>query len=155
VKSQKGFTVIELVFVMLITCILATMVATVYSGAQANNRNKQRQADIDKVQNRLEMYYAQYTKYPTILELNNAIWREKNLTDLSNDAVTDPKWDNNKNCMNADKTIAFSSMPKDNCYSYQVAASDGASCSTEVACAQYTLTTMLEGGQKYTKSSPN
>jgi len=154
-KNQKGFTIIELVLVMLVTSVLLALVVTTYSGVQTKNRNSQRQKDIDKLQNGLETYYAQYTKYPTLTDANSAKWRTStNIKDLSQATVQDPKWDNNKACI-AGTAAVLSAMPAQGCYSYQVSTSDGSPCSAQVPCAQYTLTTMLEGGQKYTKSSPN
>jgi general secretion pathway protein G len=155
-KNQQGFTVIELVVVILIAGILLTLVAMTYNGVRAKNRNNRRQTDVNTLQSHLEAYYAQYTRYPTLAEVNSPKWRAQNMKDLDAAAIQDPRWKAGKNCTGAGKTAVLSGTPASNCYSYQVTASDGSPCdNARAVCALYTLTTMLEGGDKYTKSSPN
>jgi prepilin-type N-terminal cleavage/methylation domain-containing protein len=155
-RNQNGFTIIELVVVILIAGILLTLVATTYSGVQAKNRNNQRQADINSLQSHLEAYYAQFTKYPTFAEFNDFKWRAANLKEVGTDALTDPSWNDKQSCTDTIKKAILSNTPKTKCYSYQVTGADGSACNNAaIICAQYTLTTKLEGGDKYTKSSPN
>jgi len=155
--KQHGFTVIELLIVIVLLLILVTLVALTYSGVQTKNRNSERQATINSLQGQMEAYYAQHNKYPTLDNLNDATWRTQNTKDLAGDVLKDPRWKpSNKQCTNnASKAIA-ANQPADNCYSYQVTASDAGACDNKkVDCAHYTLTAHLEGGQKYVKSSLN
>lgn len=153
---SSGFTIIELLVVVVIIGILSTLVITTYSGVQAKNRNSDRQASIDTIQGQLETYYAQYSKYPTLDNLNDAVWRKANLKNLPATALQDPRWDaENTGCTTSKKSV-MTAKPATDCFAYQVTTPDGSPCDNQaVACAQYTLTAMLEGGGKYVKSSLN
>lgn len=155
-QREQGFTLIELLILTIIVIILGTLVAMTYSGVQVKNRNANRQANIDTIQSQLETYYAKYTKYPSLVELNSESWRKQNLKELSQDAAKDPSWSKtNKNCT-TNQQPTFSGNPAPHCYSYQATTADGSSCTaSEVACTQYTLTATLEDGEKYVKSSLN
>jgi prepilin-type N-terminal cleavage/methylation domain-containing protein len=155
-KKTDGFTLIELLFVTVVVGVLLTLVLTTYSGVQAKNRNSTRQTRIEALQAQLETYYAQYTKYPTVANVNDASWRKANFKDFGSDGLQDPKWnDTNKNCT-AKSVAIVTTKPTINCFTYQVTTSDGTNCdNAKNLCAQYTLTTMLEGGGKFVKSSLN
>lgn len=155
-KPAAGFTIIELLIVLVVIGILSTLVITTYSGVQSKNRNNDRQANIDTLQGQLETYYAQHNMYPTLANLNNAEWRKANLKALATDGLKDPSWNkDNKICTVDGKAIA-SNEPADNCYAYQVTTADGSACDNKATpCAQYTLTAKLEGSGKYVKSSLN
>jgi len=155
-QNNSGFTIIELLVVALVVGILSTLVITTYSGVQAKNRNNNRQASIDELQSKLETYFAQNNTYPTIANVNDTSWRKANLKDLSDKDIKDPRWSKDITACTKDNSPILSSSPADNCYSYQATTSDGSPCDNkEALCAQYTLTTMLEGGGKYVKSSLN
>lgn len=154
--KNSGFTIIELLVVAIIIGILAGLVATTYGGVQAKNRNSDREANLDSLQAQLETYYAQYSKYPTLANINDANWRKTNVKDLASGAVQDPRWNKDITDCTSDGKAILSSSPAKNCYAYQVTTAEGASCDNDKAvCAQYTLTAQLEGGDKYVKSSLN
>lgn len=153
---SRGFTIIELMVVIVILCILAALVALTASGVQVKNRNGDRQAEIDSLRGQLESYYAGTDKYPTFENLNDETWRAKHLPKLQEGVVQDPRWkkDVTECTVNSKATIA--KEPIANCYSYQVTSSDGSVCNNvKVPCAHYTLTATLEGGEKYVKASLN
>lgn len=155
-KQANGFTIIELLIVVIIVGILATLVATTYGGVQAKNRNSDREANLDTLQSQLETYYAQYSKYPTLASINDANWRKQNLKDLSSNTIQDPRWSKDNQSCTTNNVAVLSASPASNCYAYQVTTAEGASCDNSAAmCAQYTLTAQLEGGGKYVKSSLN
>jgi prepilin-type N-terminal cleavage/methylation domain-containing protein len=153
---QAGFTVIELMVVVIILLILGALVALTYSGVQAKNRNSARQNAINTTQAQLETYYAATNKYPTLANLSDAAWRATNMKNLPANSLQDPRWNKSlKNCT-ADGKVVAADKPVANCYSYQVTASDGSACdNAKTMCAHYTLTAILEGGEKYVKSSLN
>jgi type IV pilus assembly protein PilA len=155
-RDTRGFTVIELLVVIVILCILTALVGLTYSGVQAKNRNSQRQADIDTLKGQLEAYYAAGNMYPTLGNLNNSGFRAANFKHFGTDDLRDPHWKkDNKACTANSKPVA-ATKPATNCYSYQVVAADGGACdNVKAPCAHYTLTAMLEGGEKYSKSSLN
>jgi prepilin-type N-terminal cleavage/methylation domain-containing protein len=155
-KREQGFTLIELLIISIIVGILATLVAMTYSGVQAKNRNASRQAGIDTVQSQLETYYAQYSKYPGLVDLNSSTWRKNNLKELKDSDIKDPRWNKDIRSCTINGQTSFAAKPTEKCYSYQAVAADGSACNAvDVTCSQYTLTTVLEGGEKYVKSSLN
>ena len=153
---QQGFTLIELLVVAIIVGILGTLVAMTYSGVQAKNRNAQRQASIDTLQSEMETYYADNNKYPSLAQLNDSSWRQKNLKNFDNGDVRDPRWNNKVAGCTANGQPDFAGTPTAKCYSYQATTADGSPCTDPaVSCTQYSLTAMLEGGEKYVKTSLN
>jgi len=152
-RSQSGFTVIELVVVVIILCILGTLVALTYSGIQASNRDKERQADIETMQSQLETHHATFDKYPSLAEINNPTWRAEKMKNLSDDIMRDPQWSAEGVCALEGKPILG---PGKDCYVYEVTAADGAACdNVTVSCTHYTLTATLEGNQAFVKASLN
>lgn len=155
-SRAQGFTIIELFVVIVILCILGTLVILTSSGVRAKNRNSDRQLAINNLQATMEAYYAQFSKYPTLANINDASWRATNAKDLEAADLQDPRWSSEIMGCTADKKAVLADTPTDNCYAYQVTASDGSACdNVAVDCAHYTLTAMLEGSDKYVKSSLN
>src|SRR2546430_938749 len=156
--DQRGFTLIELMVIAVITGILATVVLFAHSGVEAKNRNARREANVDGIKHQLETYYSYSPngKYPTLANINDPAWRHQNLKELDDRTIQDPRWSPAvKACVNGGKPV-FVNSPTDNCYAYQVTSSDGSPCdNAKVDCAQYTLTAKLEGGEKYVKTSLN
>jgi prepilin-type N-terminal cleavage/methylation domain-containing protein len=155
-QNNRGFTVIELLVVIIVLCILSMFVALAYSGVQAKNRNVERHKDIDGLKSQLEAYYAESNIYPTLSDINNPTWREQNLKKVTGGTVEDPSWkDTVTACVTGGKAV-LANAPGAKCYSYQVTGSDGNSCNNSTnICAHYTLTATLEGGGTYVKSSLN
>ena len=124
---------------------------------QAKKRDDKRQASIDTVQSQLETYYAQYSQYPTLANLNNASWRQTYLKNLPASDLADPHWSTKATaCTTAGSSVVVATVAK-NCYTYQVTNINGTACDNtdKNACAHYTLTALLEGGEKYVKTSLN
>jgi prepilin-type N-terminal cleavage/methylation domain-containing protein len=72
-KQQKGFTIVELLIVIVVIGILATLVIVTFSGIQQRARDTQRQTDINAIQGHVEAYYASTGNYPTLaMLLDNA-----------------------------------------------------------------------------------
>lgn len=61
---QAGFTIIELLIVIAIIGILATLVLTNFQGAQAKGRDTVRKNDINSIYQKLEEYYNENGGYP-------------------------------------------------------------------------------------------
>lgn len=64
-KSVKGFTIVELLIVIVIIAILAAITVVVYTGIQTRARNSQRVNDISQLTKALELYYADNGRYPS------------------------------------------------------------------------------------------
>lgn len=153
---HQGFTIIELMVVIVLLFILAALVVLTASGVQAKNRNGDRQSDIDSLRRQLESYYAGTDHYPTLANLNDGQWRAKNLPKIKAGDIDDPRWKKDGSACAKKGRPILSSKPAVNCYSYQVTTSDGSPCdNNDAPCVHYTLTANLEGGEKYVKASLN
>lgn len=153
---QRGFTLIELLLVIVVLGILGTLIGMTYSGVQVKSRNSRREASLNVLKGTLETYYAQTSKYPTLANLNDPAWRASNLKDFNNNDLTDPRWSVKVKACTAGNKVVATNAPAADCYAYQVTAADGSACDNDkTICAHYTLTALLEGGQKYVKGSLN
>lgn len=87
-KRVSGFTIVELLIVIVVIAILATISVVAYNGVQARARDAQRQQDVKTIVKALEMYYIDNGKYPpgacTANCAKNAFWSTTN----------DGSWDN-------------------------------------------------------------
>ncbi|MFT4532136.1 MAG: type IV pilus assembly protein PilA [Candidatus Saccharimonadales bacterium] len=63
-RKQNGFTIIELLIVIAIIGILATLVLTNFQGAQARGRDTVRQNDINSIYQKLEEFHNENNGYP-------------------------------------------------------------------------------------------
>lgn len=66
-KNQKGFTIIELLIVIVIIGILVALALPNLFAAQARGRDSDRKADIKTLQTSLETYYNDNGSYPESL----------------------------------------------------------------------------------------
>ena len=66
-KNKKGFTIIELLIVIAIIGLLATISIVALNGARQKGRDAKRVGDIRQIQTALELYYSNYGEYPTTL----------------------------------------------------------------------------------------
>lgn len=145
----KGFTIVELLIVIVVIGILALLVITTYSGIQAKARNSKRQTDIQAIQTQLEAFFSQNGYYPSWGDMTQganatgndpATWVASNMKSLDQDALTDPSNPNGSRYLQKTPTAKF--------YSYEVSTSGspGTSCESDhTTCAQYTLTAEYEG----------
>ncbi|MDQ5972541.1 MAG: ral secretion pathway protein [Patescibacteria group bacterium] len=66
-SNQEGFTVPELLLMVLIIIILSGLVLTNYQAQRAKQRDSQRVQDINLIDNKLETYYNDKNAYPATL----------------------------------------------------------------------------------------
>lgn len=90
-KNKKGFTIVELLIVIVVIGILATLVIVTFTGIQQKGRNSQRQTDINAIQSQVEAFFAQHGFYPTLADLQDATFVSTYLKGLPADALKDPK----------------------------------------------------------------
>lgn len=146
-KSNKGFTIVELLIVIVVIGILALLVITTYSGIQAKARNSKRSTDVKSLQTQIEAYFSQSGYYPSRTDMNTLSWRQSNMKSLDGNAIKDPS---SATCDPATSTATSNpclvGSPVAKAYSYAVTDSSGNSCeSDDTTCAKYTLTATYEG----------
>lgn len=140
-RADSGFTIVELLIVIVVIGILAALVLNTFSGIQERARDTERRTDINSLATQLEVYYADNGGYPdnaTAGFLVNAV-----LPGLDAEALNDP----NQNALNnGDPATAT-----DNEYYY-----NPTSCTAGI-CTTFTLGSVLEqsGAGTYTKNSLN
>ena len=143
-KKQKGFTIVELLIVIVVIGILATLVIVTFAGIQQKARNTARQTDINALASHVEAFYAQNGYYPTRTHVNDATWRSTNMKGLDPESLKDPKGSASTLAATASATA----------YGYAVLDDSDADCSAdETTCTQFALTANLEGGGTYSKQS--
>ncbi|OGL34709.1 hypothetical protein A3F65_03370 [Candidatus Saccharibacteria bacterium RIFCSPHIGHO2_12_FULL_47_16b] len=144
-KRASGFTIVELLIVIVVIGILAALVIVTYSGIQQKARDTERKTDLGGLYQKLEEYQADNAKYPTPGNLNDSDWVTANMKGLDVELQKDPKG------TYADDDYMASS-PAANVYSYEATP---ANCDNGAGgdCTGYTLTATLEAGGTFVKNS--
>lgn len=147
--NKKGFTIVELLIVIVVIGILTLLVITTYGGIQAKARNNTRQTDLQSVQTQLEAFFSQNGYYPDLAQMNDSSWLDSNMKSLDKNALVDPS-----STCDPTKTgcLVDGTGGADKQYQYHVTASDGSACGSTTdstvdasTCAKYTLTAKFEG----------
>lgn len=150
-KQQSGFTIVELLIVIVVIGILAGLVITTFTGIQQKARDTERQTDIKAIHGQVEAYYAQNGKYPTLSNMNDATWRGSNMKGLDKEALKDPK-----NLATDGTQYNLVSAAASGKYAYDVQKAGGGACDNSADdCVTYTLTATLEAGGTFTKTNLN
>jgi prepilin-type N-terminal cleavage/methylation domain-containing protein len=137
-KRSQGFTIVELLIVIVVIGILALLVITTYSGIQAKARNSKRSSDMKSLQTQLEAFFSQNGYYPSLTDMNGAAWLGTNMKSLDQNALIDPS--------NPTQSKTLVASPAAKSYAYAVTNSAGTSCEADdTTCAKYTLTATYEG----------
>ena len=132
-RNNRGFTIVELLIVIVVIGILAALVIVTYNGIQQKARDTERKTDIKAIQGHLEAYWADNAKYPTLAQANDSTFRTNNFKGLDLSAFADPK--------NPTSQQLCSSAAA-NCYGYVVTPTGCDNTTTD--CTNYTLTADLE-----------
>lgn len=144
-QRQSGFTIVELLIVIVIIGILATLVIVTFSGVQQRARDSERKTDINAVAGQLEAFYANKGYYPPKVDFESASFRSTNEIRIDDKAFADPSSPNTKTFTAG---IAPDPVPSGTArtYYYQALNSDDTACTTAAAqCAKYTVSASLEG----------
>lgn len=71
-EKKNGFTLIELLVVLGIIGVLSALIYASFGDARAQARNKTMMTDLKQVQLALEVYKAQYNRYPSVAEFSSS-----------------------------------------------------------------------------------
>ncbi len=146
-RKEQGFTIVELLIVIVVIGILAALVVTTFSGIQQKARDSERETDIKAVHGQLEAYYAQNGRYPTNANLDDDAFITANMKGLDLTALADPKGaDNNLGAAAAANVYAYVETPS---------GCDNDTSTATADCSGYTLTATKESGGTYAKTSLN
>jgi prepilin-type N-terminal cleavage/methylation domain-containing protein len=144
-KKSKGFTIVELLIVIVVIAILATLVIVTFEGIQQKARDSKRQTDVDALASHLAAYYANNGYYPTVTDLQSSTWVSQYMKGFDPSALTDPKG-----------TAISGSAPATGTYVYSyvtVGCTATSPSSTTNECTSFTLTAELEAGGTFVKAS--
>lgn len=84
-ESNRGFTIVEMLIVIVVIAILATIVVVEYNGVQQQAQNIRRLDDIDKVVSLLELYAKNNNGlYPATTNNDKANWKTVDVRTDSN-----------------------------------------------------------------------
>jgi len=147
-SDRGGFTIVELLIVIVVIGILAALVIVTYNGIQQKARDTERKTDIKALQGHLEAYWADNAKYPTLADVNDASaggFRLTNFKGLDQASFADPK--------NASSQQLCGAATAD-CYGYVVTPT-GCDNGSGGDCTNYTLTADLESGGTFQVQSNN
>ncbi len=137
--KQQGFTIVELLIVIVVIGILAALVITTFTGIQRKARDTERTTDIKALHSQIEAYYAQNGWYPALSDINTTT-----LKGLDADALKPS---------GSGGAAIDSAATTTNKYSYVPSPS---TCTTAAGdCTSYVLSAKLEDGSTYTKNSLN
>lgn len=96
-RKESGFTIIELLIVIVVIGILAGLVLNVFTGIQEDGRDAERQTDLEAVEGHLEAYAARNGMYPASGDIDDvtldAAFIAANFEGLDTDALLDPTSD--------------------------------------------------------------
>jgi len=152
-RKQQGFTIVELLIVIVVIGILAGLVITTYNGIQQKARNTERTTDLKTFQSQLEAYYANNGSYPGPDSLGstsatNITFIQANMKGMDKETLRDPK------ATAGHFELATTATNTE--YGYAPTQDDGSACTTAAAtCTKYTLTANQEGGSTITLDSLN
>ena len=65
-RKQYGFTIVELLIVIVVIGILAAITIVAYNGIQQRGRDSQRLSDVKTIAKALELYYADEGRFPRV-----------------------------------------------------------------------------------------
>lgn len=134
---QKGFTIVELLIVIVVIGILAALVLNTFSGVQRRARDTERQTDVNSIATQLEVYYNDNGGYPVLTgSLDTDSWVTANLKGIDIQSTRAPGA--TANSMNATANVTQGAADKDH-YGYKTFATDGSTACETAPCPKFKL----------------
>jgi prepilin-type N-terminal cleavage/methylation domain-containing protein len=131
-KNSKGFTIVELLIVIVVIAILAALVLNSFRGVQERARDTKRRTDVNAQASQLEVYYTDNGGYPVFTgQVNTDSWLSANLKGADLNAWRAPNQTSN--------SMTNSATPTKDQYGYTPLQDDGTTACTTAPCAKYKL----------------
>jgi prepilin-type N-terminal cleavage/methylation domain-containing protein len=132
IRNSRGFTIVELLIVIVVIGILAALVLTSFRGVQERARDTERRTDTNSVATQLEVYYTDNGGYPQYTgQVDTDSWITANLKGADLNAWRAPGFNTN--------TMTNSATPSKDQYGYTPLQSDGTTACTTAPCAKFKL----------------
>ena len=139
-KTTSGFTIVELLIVIVVIGILAAITIVAFNGVQVRARDTERTTDIKQLHKALEMFYIEKGYYPAVSDVRDATFRA-DVLNIPESAVKPP---------GSNSTISYCWAANVNSYCY-VGRADPANPSASFDCGTagehcvgYTISYRLE-----------
>jgi len=144
-KSQKGFTIVELLIVIVVIGILAALVLNTFAGVQKRARDTERQTDVTALATQLEVYYNDKGGYPQFSQISSEATATAAFKGIDAGALKAPG--------KGFTLVTGTSGSKDE-YGYATTDCGGTSADND-KCTGFTLSYVKEDGGATTKESLN
>jgi prepilin-type N-terminal cleavage/methylation domain-containing protein len=132
IKNNKGFTIVELLIVIVVIGILAALVLNSFRGVQERARDTKRRTDVNAQASQLEVYYTDNGGYPVFTgQVDTDSWITANLKGADLNAWRAPNQTSN--------SMVNSATPDKNHYGYVPLQDDGTTACTTSPCAKFKL----------------
>jgi prepilin-type N-terminal cleavage/methylation domain-containing protein len=132
IKNSRGFTIVELLIVIVVIGILAALVLNSFRGVQERARDTKRRTDVNAQASQLEVYYTDNGGYPTFTgQIDTDSWITSNLKGADLNAWRAPNQTAN--------SMVNSATPDKDHYGYTPLQADGTTACTTAPCAKFKL----------------
>ena len=138
-RRAQGFTIVEVIVVVIVVGILATLGTFSFIRVQQNVRNDERTSDIMIISDALERYYEKNSVYPSCSTMTQAIGTVANLLTIDESALTSPTAAQGTNSITC---AALTSTGPD---AYRYVGDTTTECNAGTFCFEYTLQYKREG----------
>jgi prepilin-type N-terminal cleavage/methylation domain-containing protein len=131
-KNYKGFTIVELLIVIVVIGILAALVLNSFRGVQERARDTKRRTDVNSQASQLEVYYTDNGGYPIFTgQIDTDSWISGALKGADLNAWRAPNQTAN--------SMVNSATPDKDHYGYTPLQNDGITACTTSPCAKFKL----------------
>lgn len=91
-KTMSGFTIVELLIVIVVIAILAAISVVAYTGIQNRAKDSQVQSDIRQVESAIKLYHADHGSYPSTGHIDNVYSDSNCLYTADNTGLETVEW---------------------------------------------------------------
>lgn len=138
-KRAQGFTIVEVIVVVIVVGILATLGTFSFIRVQQNVRNDERTTDVMVISDALERYYEKHSVYPSCSTMTQAIGTVADLLIIDESALTAPTATTGTN------SITCTALTTTGPDAYRYVGDTTTECNAGTFCFEYTLQYRREG----------